>query len=64
MCNGERINYNWYFGPDTDDDLKILHFQYKSKDEWIWKCKNRKRVSMVDKIGYNLHRADIYKKMI
>ncbi len=64
MCNGERINCNWYFGPDTDDDLKILHFQYKSKDEWIWKCKNRKRVSMVDKIGYNLHRADIYKKMI
>jgi len=38
LCNGERMKGNWYTGPDTDTDLKILHFQYKSKNEWIWKC--------------------------
>ena len=41
MCNGERLYGNWYEGPDTDNELKILHFQYKSAKEWIWKCRNR-----------------------
>lgn len=41
MCNGERLRGNWYFGPDTDDDIKILHYQYKSAKEWVWKCRNR-----------------------
>lgn len=41
MCNGERLFKNWYHGPETDNDLKILHYQYKSADEWRWKCKNR-----------------------
>ena len=37
MCNGDRISGNWYFGKG-DDAIKILHFQYKSKKEWIVKC--------------------------
>lgn len=41
MCNGERLKGNWYYGPDTDEDVKLLHFQYKSAKEWIWKCRNR-----------------------
>lgn len=64
MCNGERISHNWYKGLNTDNDLKILHYQFKSKEEWIWKCRNRKRVSSIDTIGYNLKREEIYKKMI
>ena len=41
LCNGERMEANLYFGPKTDDEIKILHFQYKSKKEWIWKCNNK-----------------------
>jgi hypothetical protein len=41
MCNGERLKGNWYLGPYTDNDVRLLHYQYKSKDEWVWKCNNR-----------------------
>lgn len=41
LCNGERLNEGHYRGPETDNDLKILHFQYKSKKEWINKCRTR-----------------------
>ena len=41
LCNGKKFFGNWYFGPETDTDLKILHYQYKSAKEWIWKCRNR-----------------------
>ena len=41
LCNGQRLVGNWYYGPNTDDDLKILHYQYKSAAEWIWKCRHR-----------------------
>lgn len=37
MCNSEKLKGNWYYGTG-DDELKILHFQYKSKNEWITKC--------------------------
>jgi len=40
MCNGDRLYGNWYYGSG-DDDLKLLHYQYKSEDEWNWKCLNR-----------------------
>lgn len=57
MCNGERVEKIRYKGPDTDDELKILHFQYKSKEEWEWKCKNRKGVT-IDNHYYNKGRID------
>lgn len=64
MCNGERLVGNWYTGINTDNDLKILHFQYKSKDEWEWKCNNRSRVSMKNGNLYQKCRENIWKKMI
>lgn len=64
MCNGNLLKGNWYIGPDTDTDLKLLHFQFKSKEEWIWKCRNRKRVSMKDTIGYNSKRENVWLNMI
>ena len=39
MCNGDRLKGNWYLG-NGDTEIKILHFQYKSKNEWITKCTN------------------------
>lgn len=41
MCNGDRLYGSWYYG-EGDDDLRLLHYQYKSKKEWVWKCMNRK----------------------
>lgn len=41
MCNGDRLYGSWYYGKG-DDDLRLLHYQYKSEKEWIWKCMNRK----------------------
>lgn len=64
MCNGERLEGNWYFGDGGDDALKLLHYQFKSKKEWEWKCLHRRRVSMVDTVGYNKHRLNIVEKMV
>lgn len=65
MCNGERVKGNWYMGDlNTDNDLKILHFQFKSKTEWIWKCNNRSRVSMKNGVLYQKCRENVWKKMI
>lgn len=64
MCNGARLKGNWFTsGPFDDDELKILHYQFKSKSEWVWKCENRHRVSMKDPSGYNKSRRDVWRKM-
>lgn len=55
LCNGDRLFGNWYYGT-TDDDLKILHYQFKSEDEWNWKCLNRIPGSITDKFTYNYRR--------
>lgn len=51
ICNGDRLFGNWYYGTN-DDDLKILHYQFKSEDEWNWKCLNRKPGCTTDKFTY------------
>ena len=64
MCNGARVKGNWFKeGPFTDDDLKLLHYQFKSKDEWIWKCNNRNRVSMKNGKKYQKCRENVWEKM-
>ena len=63
MCNGERVINNWYLGPNTDNDVKLLHYQFKSNDEWKWKCLHRTRVSIKNDIKYNLSRVNIVEKM-
>lgn len=50
MCNGEKFFGNWFYGPYTDNELRLLHYQYKSKKEWEWKCLNR--ISASDKTTY------------
>ena len=62
LCNGDRLVGNWYYGSG-DNELKLLHFQFKSNKEWQWKCENRRRVSMKDSIGYNKFRKNIVEKM-
>lgn len=63
LCNGNKIKGNLYNGPDTDNDLKLLHFQYKSKDEWINKC--RTRFDAVNKKNglYNSKNENIIEKL-
>ena len=62
MCNGDRLFGNWYYGKN-DDDLKLLHYQFKSNKEWIWKCKNRPSVS-IQAVGlYNEKLDKIVEKM-
>lgn len=64
MCNGVRVKGNWFrTGPFTDNDLRLLHYQFKSKKEWIWKCNNRNRVSMKNGRLYNKCRENIWEKM-
>lgn len=64
LCNGERLKGNWYFGEDTDDALKLLHYQFKSKKEWIWKCNHRNRVSMCGGKLYQKCRELVWKRMV
>jgi len=40
MCNGDRLEGNWYYGTG-DDDVKLLHFQFKSNKEWNDKVNTR-----------------------
>jgi hypothetical protein len=63
LCNGARLIGNWYTGETTDDAVKLLHFQYKSKAEWEWKCNNRRRVSMQKDGLYQKCRLNIWEKM-
>lgn len=52
MCNGARLKGNWFrTGPFNDEDLKILHYQFKSKKEWITKC-NRNNDAGVKSRGH------------
>lgn len=41
--NGEVIVNSKQKAPTRgDEDLILFHYQYKSNQEWVWKCKNRK----------------------
>lgn len=63
MCNGIKVKGNWFkTGPFNDDELKLLHYQFKSKKEWIWKCNNRNRVSMKNGKLYQKCRENVWKK--
>ena len=64
LCNGERLVGNWYNGPDTDSEVRLMHFQYKSKKEWIWKCNNRNRVSIKSGKLYQKCRENVWRKML
>ena len=63
MCNGEKINRNWYTGAFTDNDIKLLHYQFKSKNEWINKCKTRIEASNKSYGLYNKLNENIWEKM-
>lgn len=64
LCNGERLKGNWYYGPDTDVDVKLLHFQFKSAKEWFWKCKNRLAVYGNKPFIYTKGQESIISKML
>lgn len=41
--NGEIIRHSKQAKPTTgEEDLILYHYQYKSNEEWVWKCKTRK----------------------
>lgn len=63
LCNGERLKRNWYWGPNTDDDVKLYHYQYKSAKEWLWKCKNRLAIYGKKPFIYVKGQEDIVLKM-
>ena len=64
LCNGERLKGNWYNGPNTDNDIKLYHYQYKSAKEWLWKCKNRLAIYGKKPFVYTCGQEDIIEKMI
>lgn len=40
--NEEKITTNLQTKPTTgNEDLILFHYQFKSNNEWLWKCKNR-----------------------
>lgn len=64
LCNGQRLKWNWYKGPSNDNDLKLLHFQYKSAKEWLWKCKNRLAVYGKKPFIYTQGQENVIAKML
>lgn len=64
LCNGERLKGNWYRGPNTDLEVKLLHFQYKSAKEWTWKCKNRLAIFGNKPFIYTQGKEGIIAKMV
>jgi hypothetical protein len=64
MCNGELLNGNWYNGPNDDSELKILHFQYKSRNEWVTKCRRNIDAGVLSRGHYNKSREQVWEAMI
>ncbi len=64
LCNGERLQYNWYYGPDTDTEVKLFHYQYKSAAEWEWKCKHRLSIFGKTPFIYTQGQQSIISKMV
>lgn len=64
MCNGIKLKGNWFkCGPFTDDDLKILHYQFKSKKEWIIKCNRNNDAGVKSRGHYMKHYENAWEKM-
>jgi hypothetical protein len=63
LCNGARLNGNWYYGIQDDYELKILHYQYKSMEEWIKKCISRIDAGVKNRNYYNKSRERIWEAM-
>lgn len=62
LCNGDRLIGNWYYG-NNDDEVKILHFQFKSKKEWINKCNKNIDAANLKRGHYDKPYENIWKEM-
>ncbi len=46
LCDGQQIMGSWQETPTNPEaDLFVAHYQFKSDQEWLWKCVNRKAPS-------------------
>ena len=64
LCNGSRLCGNWYYGTQDDTAVRLLHFQYKSKDEWMNKCRYGIDAGVKSRNHYNKNNEYIWKEMI
>lgn len=64
LCNGARLCGNWYYGVYNDTSVRLLHFQYKSKAEWINKCRNGIDAGVKSRSHYNKNHEHIWEAMV
>lgn len=58
--SGEALNTNLQKNPTKEsDEIKILHYQFRSNSEWVFKCQNRKSPGG----KWDKNRPELYKKL-